>query len=166
MNNSELEKICNRGENVTCEDGFSVFHGEDNIFLGSNISLVDSLLNAGSGIGSIIIDDYAFTGHKVQILARGHDYMHYNLDRHKHVTEAPVHIKSGAWICSGSIVLPGVTVGRHAVVAAGSVVTRDVKDYSVVAGSPARTIVYDIRTRDTLIGKFSNTCLRALSLLR
>lgn len=51
-----------------------------------------------------------------------------------------VRLKSGCWIGVGAVILPGVTVGRNAVVAANSVVTRDVPDYSVVAGVPARVI--------------------------
>ncbi len=52
----------------------------------------------------------------------------------------PVRIADRAWIGFGSIVLPGVTVGEGAVVGAGSVVTRDVPAWTVVAGNPARTI--------------------------
>lgn len=52
----------------------------------------------------------------------------------------PVHIKEGAWIGAGAIILPGVTIGEYSVVAAGAVVTRDVPPYTVVAGVPARVI--------------------------
>ena len=44
------------------------------------------------------------------------------------------------WIGFGAVVLTGVTIGRGAVVAAGSVVTRDVPPYAIVAGNPARTL--------------------------
>ena len=165
VGNPDLEKIARRGDNITCEPGFSVFHGADNIFLGSNISLVDSLLNAGGGAGSIIIDDYVFTGHNVKILARGHDYTAFGMARHHAVTEAPVHIKTGAWIGSGSIVLPGVTVGAHAVIGAGSIVTRDVMDYAVAAGNPAKTIIRDIRTMNTTKEKILNRVLRVINRL-
>jgi len=50
----------------------------------------------------------------------------------------PVHIKRGAWIASGAIVLPGVTIGVGSIVAAGAVVNRDVPDLSVAVGNPAR----------------------------
>ena len=50
----------------------------------------------------------------------------------------PIHIKQRAWIGGGAIILPGVTVGVGAVVAAGSVVTRDVPDGALVKGNPAR----------------------------
>lgn len=49
-------------------------------------------------------------------------------------------IEDHAWVAYGTIVLPGVTVGRGAVVAAGAVVTRDVLPYSIVAGVPARQV--------------------------
>lgn len=51
--------------------------------------------------------------------------------------QGPVVLKSGCWIGIGAVVLPGVTVGRNAVVAANAVVTRDVPDYAVVGGVPA-----------------------------
>ncbi len=52
----------------------------------------------------------------------------------------PVTIKRGAWIGARSTILGGVTIGEHAVVAAGSVVTKDVPPYTVVGGVPAVTI--------------------------
>lgn len=55
-------------------------------------------------------------------------------------TDGAICIRDGAWIGAGAIVLPGVTVGRKAVIGAGSVVTRDVPDYVIVAGNPARPI--------------------------
>jgi acetyltransferase-like isoleucine patch superfamily enzyme len=51
-----------------------------------------------------------------------------------------IHIKRHAWIAAGAIILPGVTVGEHAVVGAGSVVTKDVAPYTIVAGNPAVVI--------------------------
>jgi acetyltransferase-like isoleucine patch superfamily enzyme len=53
---------------------------------------------------------------------------------------APVRIEAGAWICVGAILLPGVTVGRNAVVAAGAVVNRDVPPATLAAGVPARVV--------------------------
>lgn len=53
---------------------------------------------------------------------------------------APVEIEQGAWICTGAILLPGVTIGREAIVAAGAVVTKDVAPRTLVAGVPARPI--------------------------
>jgi acetyltransferase-like isoleucine patch superfamily enzyme len=52
----------------------------------------------------------------------------------------PVTIGSDAFIGGACVILPGVSIGEHAVVGAGSVVTRDVPPYAVVAGNPARVV--------------------------
>ncbi|MCB1356319.1 MAG: hypothetical protein KDK53_07450 [Maritimibacter sp.] len=52
----------------------------------------------------------------------------------------PITVEDYAWIGAGAIVLPGVTIGTGAVVAAGAVVTRDVAPRSIVAGNPARLL--------------------------
>ncbi len=62
-----------------------------------------------------------------------------NWDNVKH---GPVIIKDMAWIGFNSIILKGVTIGKGAVVAAGSVVTKDVPDFAVVAGNPAKIIKF------------------------
>lgn len=54
--------------------------------------------------------------------------------------EGKVVIKDGAHIGIGAIIMPGVTVGKGAIIGAGAVVTRDIPDYSVAVGSPARVI--------------------------
>lgn len=58
------------------------------------------------------------------------------------VKSAPIYIGNKAWIGFNAIILKGVTIGEGAVVAAGSVVTKDVPDYAVVAGNPAVIIKY------------------------
>ena len=56
------------------------------------------------------------------------------------LTCKPVHIKRNAWIGIGSTILPGVTIGENAIVAAGAVVTKDVPDNAMVGGVPAKII--------------------------
>jgi acetyltransferase-like isoleucine patch superfamily enzyme len=56
------------------------------------------------------------------------------------VREAPITIGNGAWIGAKAIILPGVTIGSRALVAAGAVVTKDVPDDTLVGGNPARII--------------------------
>lgn len=51
-------------------------------------------------------------------------------------------VKKGASIGAGSIILPGVTIGKYALIGAGSIVTRDIEDYAIVVGSPARIVGY------------------------
>jgi acetyltransferase-like isoleucine patch superfamily enzyme len=58
------------------------------------------------------------------------------------VSSAEIVVKDNAWIGFNSIILKGVTIGKGAVVAAGSVVTNDVPDYAIVGGNPASVIKY------------------------
>jgi len=125
---------------VLIHKGFSVFHGPQNIIIGNNVCLADSLLNAGYDKGKITIEDNVFFSHRVMILARGHDYRLFNEQRAESITEAPIMIRQGAWIGAGSIVLSGVVIGKNSVIGAGSVVTKDVLENTIVAGVPAKTI--------------------------
>lgn len=52
----------------------------------------------------------------------------------------PIHVEDDAWIGAGAIILPGITIGRGAIVGAGAVVLRDVPPYTIVAGVPARVL--------------------------
>lgn len=52
----------------------------------------------------------------------------------------PITIGEDAWIGAGVIILPGVSVGRGSLLGAGSIVTKDVPEYTVVAGNPARVL--------------------------
>jgi maltose O-acetyltransferase len=88
------------------------------------------------GRGGLVIGDNVDISPGVWILTDGHN-MH---DPQFRETLAPVKISNHAWIGSRAMILPGVTVGEGAVVAAGAVVTRDVEPYAVVAGVPARQI--------------------------
>lgn len=58
------------------------------------------------------------------------------------ITYAPVNIGDGSWISTNIIILPGVTVGKGVIIGAGSVVTKNVEDDSLIAGNPAKFIKY------------------------
>lgn len=132
--------IAEKGVNVFYEKDFAIYNGHSNIQIGSNVYLVDVLINAGDKDGNIKIENDVFFGHRVQLLARGHNYNYFGKERQSNIIEKPIYIKEGAWIGSGSIILGGVTVGIHSVVAAGSVVTKNVSNYSIVGGNPAKLI--------------------------
>lgn len=69
------------------------------------------------------------------------------------VTTAPILVEDGAWLGAHAVITAGVRIGRNAVVAAGSVVTRDVADFTVVAGSPAR----EVRRLDPASGRYARS---------
>lgn len=88
----------------------------------------------------VIFEKNSFTGHDVMILTGAHDYNRFGEERKRVGGGGPVTIKEGAWLASRCIILGGVTVGKHAVVCAGAVVTKDIPDYQMWGGVPARFI--------------------------
>jgi maltose O-acetyltransferase len=87
----------------------------------------------------ITIGDQVAIGHEVLVLTASHG-VGPSERRAALVTTAPVTIEDGAWLGSRSIVMPGVTIGRGAVVGAGAVVTTSVPPDTLVTGVPARPV--------------------------
>lgn len=89
----------------------------------------------------VVIGDDTVAGHYIYITDQNHGYAHLDVPIGQQMWKnAPVTIGDSCWLGHGAIILPGVTIGRHVVVAAGAVVTVDVPDYCVVAGAPARIV--------------------------
>ena len=105
----------------------------DRVKIGKNVYIGSNLLTMARG--GITIEDGAWIAANVQLLTNNHDLYDRAILYCK-----PILIKEDAWIGAGATILPGVCVGKHAVVGAGSVVTKDVPDYAVVVGSPAKVV--------------------------
>ena len=105
------------------------------VSVGSNVIVMNGCLMMSAG--GITIEDDARIAANTQLISNNHDP--YNRDV---ITCKPVLIRKGAWVGAGCTILPGVTVGKYAIVGAGSIVTKDVPDYAVVVGNPARVIKY------------------------
>jgi acetyltransferase-like isoleucine patch superfamily enzyme len=88
-------------------------------------------------MGGITIEDDVLIGPKVNLISENHPLD--PADRRSLICK-PIVIKRNAWIGAGATVLPGVTIGENAVVAAGAVVSKDVPANTVVGGIPARHI--------------------------
>jgi acetyltransferase-like isoleucine patch superfamily enzyme len=89
----------------------------------------------------IVIGDDTFTGPHIYITDQNHGYTDLDVPIGAQLWKnAPVHIGPSCWLGHGAVVLPGVTIGRHVVVAAGAVVTTDLPDYCVAVGVPARVV--------------------------
>ena len=90
-------------------------------------------------VNKIIIGDNVMVGPRVSFYTAGHP-----IDAEIRIEELefglPITIEDNVWIGGSATILPGVTVGRNSIVAAGAVVTKDVPSNSIVGGNPARLI--------------------------
>lgn len=92
-------------------------------------------------IGPVIIGSHVNLAQGITVTALNHNFE----DSEKRIDEqgvstSAVVIEDDIWIGANAVVLPGVTIGHHSVVAAGAVVTKDVPPHSLVAGVPAKVI--------------------------
>ena len=126
------------GKNVRIREGCQIMEAR-NIEMGDNV-----LINRNSdlyGYGGLIIGDNTSIGPYCSIVTHNHNFADTEkLINEQGHTKKKVTIGSDVWIGTHSVILPGVTIGNGSVVGAGSVVTKDVSDYTVVAGNPAKEI--------------------------
>lgn len=92
-------------------------------------------------IGPVTIGDHVNLAQGITVSALNHNFTDTTkrIDE-QGVTTKPVVIGDDVWIGANAVILPGVTIGRHAVVAAGAVVTQDVPENTLVGGVPAKII--------------------------
>ena len=113
----EIQAECRVGRNVKVSSHTFICTGvviEDNVFIGHNVSFINDRYPRATVNGRPqTADDWVST---------------------------PTLVKEGASVGTGATILCGITIGEHAIVGAGSVVTRDVPPYTVVAGNPARPL--------------------------
>lgn len=127
--------IAQCGKNVNIEKGAEFGNGE--ITLGNNSGIgVNCRVGKGTHIG-----DNVMMGPDVVILTSNHNYIRVDIPMNEQgYSFHPVYIGDDVWIGTRVIILPGVKIGNGAIVAAGAVVTKDVPDFAIVGGCPARVI--------------------------
>ena len=104
-------------------------HVGENVFINSGCKMQDQ--------GGIYIGDDVLIGHNACLLTLNHAP---EPDARADMYPDSIHIEDKAWLGSNVTVLPGVTIGEGAIVAAGAVVTKDVPANTIVGGVPAREI--------------------------
>jgi maltose O-acetyltransferase len=108
------------------------------IRIGANVAInPDVFLVAAAGI---TVGDYVVLSARCMLIDTGLELDDPNPASARPHFGKPIIVKDGVWIGAGAIVLAGVTIGENSVIGAGSVVTRDVPPFTVVAGNPARVI--------------------------
>mgnify|MGYP000375764292 CR=1 FL=1 len=116
---------------------------------GSRCSFNNAIFNTSSG--NILIDDNVIFGYNVMVLTGVHNFVGgKRVGLSTDLTSAgllevptdghDIKIGEGSWIASGSILIGGSSVGKHSIVAAGSVVTKQFGDHLLIGGSPAKII--------------------------
>jgi len=107
-------------------------HLENNVAINRNCTFLAH--------GDISIGENTMIGPNVVILTVDHDYRVEGIETHTAHKLSPVVIGRNVWVGANAVILPGITIGDGAIVAAGSVVTGDVGENSIVGGNPARFI--------------------------
>jgi maltose O-acetyltransferase len=111
-----------------------------NIRIGYNCAINHDVFILGRE--EILIGNNVILSARCMLLDAGFDVDKYmNLDTPDYeYKKSYIHIDDNVWIGAGAIILPRVTVGRNSIIAAGSVVTKSVPPYTIVAGNPAKVI--------------------------
>ena len=122
------------GENSIVYNQLTVVRPK-NVKIGKNVTVMNGALMMSAG--GITIEDNVLIAANVQLISNNHD----PYDRYV-ITCKPILIKEGAWVGAGATILPGVTVGKHAIIGANSVVSKDIPDYAVAVGCRAKVIKY------------------------
>ncbi|MCF8381280.1 MAG: acyltransferase [Bacteroidales bacterium] len=125
------------GKRSTIEDFCTINNGVGKIQIGNNTRIgIGSVL-----IGPVNIGDDVRLAQNVVVSGLNHNYQDISKPiSAQGVSVEEVFIGDETWIGANSVILPGVFIGMHCVIAAGSIVTKSIPSYSVVAGNPARII--------------------------
>jgi acetyltransferase-like isoleucine patch superfamily enzyme len=115
------------GHRTTLVSGWGRVRIGDRCFLNSGTVLI--------AVEEIVVGDDVAMANEVLLV----DSNSHGVEGRPHV-QAPIRIGDGSWLGNRAMVMPGVTIGKRVLVAAGSVVTRDVPDDVLVAGNPARVV--------------------------
>lgn len=126
------------GKRVVFYPGVWVAPGR-NLVVGDDVDFALDVLVTSSG--GVNIGDRTLIGYRTQILSSNHRIP----EGHGRIFDAghdskPIVIGKDVWIGANCLILPGITIGDGAVVAGGSVVTKDVAAFTIVAGNPARVL--------------------------
>lgn len=131
------------GDNVSISPNCMIFSREKGysgtLKIGSNVSISDYVTI--DVCNDIYIGDDVALGHGVTLFTHNHDYTDFSKAAWKGgVLHAPIVIEDGAWIGANVTIMPGVRIGKRAVIGTGAIVTSDVDENGLYVGIPARKV--------------------------
>lgn len=134
------------GYHTIIEDYSIINNGMGDVIIGD----YSMILSRGKIVGPVTIGKNVTVGGGAQITGLTHNYQDVNVPiQRQGVTASRCTIEDDVWIGGNTAIIQGITVGTHCIIGAGSVVTRNVPPYSVVAGNPARVIKqYDFEKKE------------------
>lgn len=125
------------GAGSTIEDFCTINNGMGDVVIGHNTLI--GLSNVI--IGPVHIGDNVILAQNIVASALNHEYRDVNKPiREQKILVSPIVIEDDCWIAANAVITSGVTIGKHSVIGAGSVVTKSIPPYSVAVGNPARVI--------------------------
>lgn len=125
------------GDNSTIEDFSTINNGMGDVIIGNNVRVGMSNVV----IGPVVIGNYVIIAQNVVMSGLNHSYQDIGMPTSmQKCTVAEIVIEDEVWIGANSVITAGVRIGKHSVVAGGSVVTKDVPPYTIVGGNPAKVI--------------------------
>jgi len=133
------------GSKSTIEDFSTINNGVGDVIIGDNTLIGMSNVI----IGPITIGDNVIFAQNIVASGLNHEYTDVNTPIHEQkILVSPIVVEDDCWIAANSVITAGVTIGKHSVIAAGAVVTKNIPPNSVAAGNPAKVIKqYDATTR-------------------
>ena len=162
---NNIEAFVHKESNIKCDSESSLILGKS-----SSVSKYTTLISIGGGVhsnskgelvigsntyigeynniraagGSIQIGDNCLISQHIAIVCTNHKFSrNHVIKQQQWSTEHNfVIIGDDVWVGANSVILPGVTIHKGAVIAAGSIVTKDVPEYAIVAGNPAKILKY------------------------
>jgi acetyltransferase-like isoleucine patch superfamily enzyme len=120
------------------------------IVIGNNVRFANGFAHVVATFDEIVIEDHCLFAAFVQLITGNHGFDDVNTPIMDQLpcSTGPILVKRGGWVGRGANIMGGVTIGRNSVVGANAVVTRDVPDYTVVVGAPARVVKrYDCKAQ-------------------
>lgn len=125
------------GSNSTIEDFTTINNGVGPVFIGdrTRIGMGNTL------IGPVTVGNDVRFAQNVVLSGLNHSYQDVTCPIHAQgVSTAPIVVEDESWLGANVVVVAGVTIGKHSIIAAGAVVTKNIPPYSVAVGNPARVI--------------------------